>query len=95
MACATKGKCEYAYIKQGSNAMHCVIQRDNGGKWDFCAHQQFCRAANRYTLNQDAANCTLPAKMQEDKSAVAEKNSGSKDKSKKRTTSTKKVVNKE
>lgn len=62
MACATKGKCEYAYIKQGSNAMHCIIQRDNGSKWDFCAHQQFCRAENRYTLNHGAVNCALAVK---------------------------------
>lgn len=59
MACGAKGSCEYAYRKGGSNAVHCQIQTQKGGKWDFCAHQYFCKQRDRYEIAKEAEGCAL------------------------------------
>ena len=65
-----KGKCEYAYRKGTSNAVSCHLQDGNGKKWDFCAHQHFCRQTSRYELNADASKCPLKDAKPAEKPAV-------------------------
>jgi hypothetical protein len=59
MACSTTGNCQQAYRKGGSNAVHCKIQQERGGKWDFCAYQYFCKKSNRYEMSAEVAKCRL------------------------------------
>ena len=60
MACGAKGVCKSSYRKGGSNAVHCQIQTNSGGKWDFCKHQYLCGKSNRFELSEEASTCNLP-----------------------------------
>lgn len=62
-----KWTCESAYRKAGKNTVHCMIQTENGGKWDFCAHQYLCLQSNRYELSKTAAACTIRQKHDNNK----------------------------
>lgn len=79
MACSEKGSCVFSFRK-GGNAVHCQIQAQNGGKWDFCAHQYFCRNTNRYELSKQANMCTAPEKLKD--GAAADMKAGNNDKGK-------------
>lgn len=67
MACGAKGTCEQAYRKPGRNTVHCKIQTERGGKWDFCAHQFFCPSKGRYELSEGANTCALRQPVPETK----------------------------
>lgn len=56
----TKGNCANAYRKPGSNAVHCKIQAERGGQWDFCAHQYYCNQSRRWEMTAQANRCPLP-----------------------------------
>lgn len=54
--------CSYAYRKTGHDTVHCTIQKEQAKKWDFCAHQYYCRNSGRYELNADAHGCAIKTK---------------------------------
>lgn len=54
-----KADCPFAYRKAGSNATHCKVQAEKGGKWDFCKYQYFCRNTGRYELTDEVGKCGL------------------------------------
>lgn len=56
-----KGNCTEAYRKGGRNSVHCKLQANTDGKWDFCAHQYFCTHSNQWELTEQANDCPLRA----------------------------------
>lgn len=62
MACSEKYTCEEAY-RSGGNAVRCRLQQ--GGKWNFCAHQYMCAVSNRYEVGKGAVSCGLRKKKGE------------------------------
>lgn len=54
-----KGACDRAVRKPGSNAVHCTIQAERGGQWDFCAHQYYCNQSRRWEMTSQATRCPL------------------------------------
>lgn len=65
MNCGPRGKCEKAYRKPGRDTVHCEIQTEKGGKWDFCAHQYFCQRTQKYELSREANECPMLKKEAE------------------------------
>lgn len=51
--------CPHAYRKAGKETLHCHVQTERGGKWDFCKHQYFCMNTKQYELGKDTALCIL------------------------------------
>lgn len=59
--CGSKGACAFSCRKGGSNAVHCRIQAEKGGKWDFCKYQFMCQRTNRFEMGREANSCNLAA----------------------------------
>lgn len=72
MACKSKGNCTQAYRKGGADGIHCRIQTENGGRWDYCKHQYMCLSSNRYELSKEADICNLPLKAEQPKEVKIE-----------------------
>lgn len=94
MACGAKGACEQAYRKPGRNTVHCKIQTERGGKWDFCAHQYFCPSKGRYELSEGANACTLCQPVTEPKKTVKKAEPKKAEPKKTEASKTKKAVSK-